>query len=665
MSAVPGQVLQIGEWSVDPALGEIASGDRLTKLDPLTMRLLLYLADNAGRVIALQELLNAVWPNVVVTPQSVYNTVAQLRRTLGDLADAPTYIANIPRKGYRLIAKVEHRQVERRAAPAAVPLATVTPPSAAAREPGAAPAPPAASPGLVDVDSPPSRVGPSRVFLIAILAVAPIGLLALVLARPGVFGWRSAPAEAVVDHSIAVLPFRDLSATQDRAYLAEGLAEQIGTVLSGVPKLRVVGRASAFASRSDSIPDIAKKLHVDHILEGSVQSSPQGVRITAALLRTDTGQYLWSKTYDRSTDDYFSVEDEIARDIAGALTNTGLPPNRTASLCGKSGAANNLLLQGRYLGRRNTTADRERSIELYQQALALEPDCAQAWAWLSTAYGVQAANGWVAPELGYQRARDAAEHALRLDPLAADAHAALAYVEEFHDWNWSGADAELKRALELDSGDVRVLNMNGHFALDLGESDRAINFYRRAVDQDPLSTGALGGLAAALWSRGQLLEAEAAYRQAAALAPLKYHAWIALVLLERGEKPAALAEIGKETDPETRLMGLGIIQSALGNREASDSAVAELIAKYAERPFHIAAVYAHRGETDTAFRWLEDAFTRRNDEMLWLKVGLLLRPLRADPRYDALLRRMGLPVNLPDAVSSARAVTSIAPTTNR
>ena len=231
--------------------------------------LLLYLADNAGRVIALQELLDAVWPNVVVTPQSVYNTVAQLRRTLGDLADAPTYIANIPRKGYRLIAKVEHRQVERRAAPAAMPPATVIPPSAA-RAPNAAPPP--TSPGLVNVDAPPSRVGPSRVFLIGSLALALIGLLALVLARQGVLGRRSASTEAVVDHSVAVLPFRDLSAAQDRAYLAEGLAEQIGTVLSGVPKLRVVGRASAFASRSASIPDIAKKLHVDHVLEGSVQS---------------------------------------------------------------------------------------------------------------------------------------------------------------------------------------------------------------------------------------------------------------------------------------------------------------------------------------------------------------------------------------------------------
>jgi DNA-binding winged helix-turn-helix (wHTH) protein/TolB-like protein len=270
MSAVPGQVLQIGEWSVDPALGEIASGGRVTKLDPLTMRLLLYFADNAGRVVALQELLDAVWPNVVVTPQSVYNTVAQLRRTLGDLAEAPTYIANIPRKGYRLIAKVEHRQVERRAAPAATPASAGTSPSAAMSEPLAMPQPPA-SPALVDVPAPRSNIGAPRVLVIAILAVVLIGLIALVLAQRGVFGSRSAVTDTV-DHSIAVLPFRDLSEAQDRAYLAEGLAEQIGTVLSGVPKLRVIGRASAFASRTDNIPDIAKKLHVDHVLEGSVQS---------------------------------------------------------------------------------------------------------------------------------------------------------------------------------------------------------------------------------------------------------------------------------------------------------------------------------------------------------------------------------------------------------
>jgi TolB-like protein/DNA-binding winged helix-turn-helix (wHTH) protein/Tfp pilus assembly protein PilF len=630
MSAVPAQVLKVGEWSVDPALGEISSGGRVTKLDPLTMRLLLYFAANSGRVVALQELLDAVWPNVVVTPQSVYNTVAQLRRTLGDLAEAPTYIENIPRKGYRLIAKVDNRLIERRATVAAP---AQTPPTSPAT---------ANTPVAVGDRLRARLITPRTLGVIAAIALLTALAIGLGLARAGFFRARIA-SESTAAHAIAVMPFKDLTEAKDREYLAEGLAEEIGSVLSRLPTLRVIGRASAFASRADSVPDIASKLHVDHVLEGSVQSSAHGLRITAALIRTDGGQYLWSKTYDRATDDYFSVEDEIARDVAGALTNTGLPPNRSAGACGQNGEAYNLLLQGRYLGRRNTRADRDRSIDLYRQAVALEPGCARAWAWLSTGYGVQTAEGWAEPDSGYQHARDAAERALRLDPLEADAHAALAYVEEYRDWNWSGAQAELQRARALNAGDVRVLNMSGHLAMDMGQTETAIAFYRRAVGADPLSPGALGGLAGVLWGSGNTNEAEAIYRRRLMLSPAGNHTWLGLILLDRGDKAGALAEIEQETNPEQRLMGLGIVQNALGNRAASDQALAELIEKFPNRPTEIAHVYARRAEPDAAFQWLERAFSRRDSGMLWLKNDVALRPLLADPRYNALLRRMGLP----------------------
>lgn len=632
MSAVPARVLKVGEWAVDPASGTISSGGRVARLDPLTMRLLVYFAANSGRVVALQELLDAVWPNVVVTPQSVYNAVAHLRRTLGDLAEAPTYIENIPRKGYRLIAKVENRPVERRAVVGSAPPADVPPPPSTAAS--------AARPerhGLIQ----PKILG---LILVVVLVVIGFGILPFLI-HARIFGSRDASSGSSAAHSIAVMPFKDLSAAKDREYLAEGLADEIGSELSRLPTLRVIGRASAFASRADSVSDIAKKLHVDHVLEGSVQSAAHGVRITAALIRTDSGEYLWSKTYDRATDDYFSVEDEIARDIASALTSSARLPSRSASTCGQNGEAHELLLQGRYLGRRNTRVERERSIDLYQQAVAREPDCARAWAWLSIAYGVQTANGWVEPDSGYQHARDAAEHALRLDPLEADAHAALAYVEEYHDWNWSGAQAELARALALNAGDVRVLNMNGHLAVDLGQIDSAIAFYRRAVAVDPLSPGALGGLAGALWGGGRSDEAEALYRQAALLSPARYPTWIGLIRLDRGDKPGALAAIEQETEPAQRLMGLAIVQDALGNRAASDQAIAELVEKFPNRPTEIAQIYARRGDRDAAFQWLERAFARRDAGLLWVKIQASLRPLHADPRYGELLRRMGLPPN--------------------
>ena len=631
MASVQGPSLHIGEWLVDPALGEIRNGARVVKLDPLKMRLLLYLADNAGRVVALQELLGHVWPDVVVTAQSVYNTVAQLRRALGDLAEAPAYIATVPRMGYRLIANVQRVPADAATAPA--PALQPPPAASTAADPAASrpsDMPPPAGPAL----------SPRWVLAAAVTLVGIV--LAVALARRDGVASRSAPP-AVAEHSVAILPFRDLSEAKDQEYLAEGLAEEIGTVLSRVPSLRIVGRASAFASRADSVAEIARKLRVDHVLEGSVQTSGKGLRITAELIRTDTGQYLWSKTYDRGAGDTFSVEDEIAGDVATALTHTALAPRASAQTCGQNGPANSLLLQGRYLGRRNSRAERERSIELYQQALALEPDCARAWAWLSTAYGVQAANHWTAADEGYERARDAALHALRLDPLEPDAHAALAYVLEFHDWNWAEADAELKRALALDGADARVLSMNGHLAIDLGQTDRALAFYRRAVEQDPLSPGAVGGLAAALWISGKPAEAETLYRQAAAISPMRSRTVIALLRLDQGDATAALAEIGQETDRVQQLLGVGIVASSVGDRAASDRALAELVEKFPDHPFEIAQVYGHRGELDAAFTWLERAFASRDSHLLWIKINYALRPVHADPRYAALLKRMGLP----------------------
>ncbi len=623
-------ILRIGDWTVDAALGEMRSGKRVVKLDPLTMRLLLYLADRADHVVPLQELLDHVWPNVVVTPQSVYNTVGQLRRALGDLAEAPTYIATAPRLGYRLVAKVER-----------VPAATATPASEAATS-GPAAAQPVADAAIGPTRAAPGRrsARPLRWALVA-AAILVGAAIAAVLARRDAPASRATPAETAA-HSVAILPFRDLSEAKDQEYLAEGLAEEIGTVLSHVPSLRIIGRASAFASRTDSVADIARKLHVDHVLGGSVQTSSKALRITAELIRTDTGQYLWSKTYDRGAGDTFSVEDEIAADVATALTHTALAPRASTQSCGQSGPANSLLLQGRYLGRRNTRAERERSIDLYKEALALEPDCARAWAWLALAYGVQAAAGWVDSDVGYAHARDAAQHALRLDPLDSDAHAALAYILEFHDWNWAGADAELTRARELGSGDVRVLNMSGHLAMDRGQVERAIDFYGRAVNQDPLSPGALGGLAAALWCHGELAEAEATFRRAAVLSPATNRTWTALVMLGRGDPAAALAEAEQEPDPMERLLGIAIIYGAMGDRNASDRALAELTEKFPNHPYDIAQVYASRGDADSAFELLERAFARRDAHLLWFKVSVTSRPIRADARYDALLRRMGL-----------------------
>jgi TolB-like protein len=493
-------------------------------------------------------------------------------------------------------------------------------------------------------------------------AVAVTAVIAALLAYAGFSSWRlarqatserpvvaAAPsadlrAPAIAEKSVAVLPFVDMSESKDQEYFADGLAEELIDLLTKVPDLRVPARTSSFyfKGRPQDIQIIARRLMVAHVLEGSVRTSGKSLRITVQLVRADSGYHLWSQTYDRQLGDVFKIQDEIAAGVVQAL-KLSLLTAQVPHAAVRDAGAHSLLLQGRFLGRRNTREDREKSIELYRRALALDPDYAKGWAWLSTAYAVQVVYRWAPADVGYRRAREAAQRALALDPDLADAHAALAYVYEYADWDWAAAGQELKRALALDPDNVRVLNMNGILqGLVLGHIAEAETSFRRAVAADPLSPGALAGLASMLWIGGNAAEAERLYRELAAFATPDY-LWLALLAVDRGDKNVALADAQRERDPGLRLMALAIVYSALGDRTAADHALAELTDKHPDLPFEIAEVHARRGEPDAAFAWLEQALARHDAGMMMLKTRICLRPLHGDRRFATLLRRMKLP----------------------
>jgi TolB-like protein/DNA-binding winged helix-turn-helix (wHTH) protein/Tfp pilus assembly protein PilF len=619
--------LRIGQWNVDPKLDEISQPGRVVKLEPRTMRLLVYLAEHAGDVVELQQILDHVWPNVVVGSHSAYNAVAHLRRILGDDGDSATYIATVPRKGYRLVAEVS-RQLGAREAPAAK--------SSGPAEPAHAPAPAAEDPlQRSGTQARPARLGVRLTLILGVLlSLVFAGFMAEKL-------WVSMHAE----QSIAVLPFVDLSENKDQEYFSDGLAEELGDALSRVPHLYVAARTSAFSFKGKAldIPSIAGKLHVANVLEGSVRKSGDRLRITAQLIRADNGYHLWSQTFERPLGDIFQVQDEIAGAVVSALKvklREGLPASGTLT---RNADAYNLLLRGRFFGRRSTKADRETAIDLYRQALDLDPNYSLAWSWLALAYGIQAAEGWTSAEAGYARARLAAEHALRLDPQLADAHVAMGYVYEYHDWNWARAQAEYQQALALDPSSVRAWNVNGHLALVTGRVGEAARFYREAILRDPLSPGAHMGMAIALFADGNSTEGESEYRRVAALAPQwrSIHTWLGIAALERGEADSALAEIQQETDEATRLFGLAVAYSRLGRQTMSDRALSDLAAKYPNAWYAIAAAHARRGEADQAFEWLDQAYSHHESGIMSLKGDTAFRMLH-DPRYEAMLRKVGL-----------------------
>jgi TolB-like protein/tetratricopeptide (TPR) repeat protein len=461
--------------------------------------------------------------------------------------------------------------------------------------------------------------------------------------------------------SIAILPFSDLSPDKDQEYFADGLAEELLNVLSRIHGVRVASRTSAFSFKGTKLdlPAVAQKLNVATILEGSVRKAGKRVRVGAHLIRTASDSHLWSQSYDRELDDIFAVQDEIAQAVVKELRATLLgakqDPSATAQVKaevhaagigrGKDTEAYELYLQGRFCADRFTSDDAAKGIEYYRQAVALDPEFALAWACLARAYADQAAYAWAPAAEAFERARDAAQRSLQLNPDQAEGHAALGLCRLANDRNWRGAEASFRRALELAPGNVLVLRHAAILAACLGRNDESIALLRRAVTLDPLSVPAQRLLGQRCLYAGLLADAETALQKTLELNPRGgfTHYWLGMSHLANDRREQALAAFKREVNDVFSLLGLAVGEHALGHRDEAQSALRELIAKHADdAAFQIAGACAFVGDADGAFDWLERADRQRDPGLVEVKADLLLRGLYADPRWRAFLEKMGL-----------------------
>jgi serine/threonine protein kinase/tetratricopeptide (TPR) repeat protein len=462
--------------------------------------------------------------------------------------------------------------------------------------------------------------------------------------------------------SIAVLPFANRSRDPDDEYFSDGLADELLNVLAKIPGLRVAARSSAFTFKGKevTVAEVGHALHVATVLEGSVRKSGNRVRIAVQLVKVSDGFDLWSETYDRTLEDIFAVQDDIAQSVVKELRTTLLGEEAHSKASGEvkadvaaaargrgeSGEAHRLFLQGRYMVERLGRQEIQKGIEYLQQAVAVDPAHALAWAWLSRARWHEAGFGWAPIAEGYSRARDAALRALELEPGLAEAHLALGTIQLYHDWDWNSADASFRRALELAPGSSEALRSAGVLARDLGRFEESMALGRRAVEQDPLGAGGHSLLGMSCRAAGRLEDAEAAYRKALEISPGKVagHMMLSLVLLAQGRIDEALAEAVSEPEEWARLTGLATVQYARGFRDESDRALGDLIGKYAgDAAYQIGAIYAIRGDTEAALEWMDRAYLQRDAGLADLGTEPMFASLRADPRWGALLRKMGLP----------------------
>jgi TolB-like protein/Tfp pilus assembly protein PilF len=461
--------------------------------------------------------------------------------------------------------------------------------------------------------------------------------------------------------SIAVLPFVNMSRDEENEYFADGLSEELLNVLAKIRGLRVASRTSAFSFKGKGvdIPTVAQKLNVATVLEGSVRKSGKRVRITAQLIEVSSDSHLWSETYDRELDDIFAVQDDIAQSVVKELRAAllGRPAETAADTAAaadvrqaSTGRSDNpeafqLYLQGKFYGERATQADTDKAIDLYKRALAIDPDFALAWAGLSHIHRSQAGYGFAPIDEGYERARDAAQRALRLAPDLAEGHIALGMVLEGHDWNFTAAEASFRRALELAPGDAHALRAAAQLARVLGRVDEALELIRKAVAFDPLSarTHRQAAMIAVMGERFD--DAAASFQLALDLAPNAglNHGFLAITRLLQGRGEEGLAIAPAESHDVFRNLAFAMVHHAQGRAEESEAALQTLISGFGwTAAYQVAEAYAYRNEVDKAFEWLERAYEQRDPGVTYSATDVLLRSLHADPRWQPFLQRMGL-----------------------
>jgi TolB-like protein/DNA-binding winged helix-turn-helix (wHTH) protein/Tfp pilus assembly protein PilF len=652
MSLMEKEIYEFGDYLLDPAERILSRQGSPVSLTPKAFETLLCLVRCHGRVVTKDELLKRIWPGVFVEEVNLAVNISTIRKALGESPQDCRFIATVPGRGYRFVAEV--RKIVNRCLDDAN--ASITDPKAIETEPLV----PSIA-GEIKADHQEQKsLGRIRRFLRSLvgtgsaLKLAAIGLFLLLLTLPIGVRLRRPQNQKVSSSeahpSIAVLPFADLSPAKDQEYFSEGLAEELITELTKVPGLKVAARSSTFQfkGRNEDVRTIGKKLGVTNILEGSVQRQGDRVRIRVELTKADDGIELWSETYDRKVGEIFSVQDEIARAATNALQVKLLGSTRNSTgNRGTSQEAYEAYLEGQYFfGRGDSKAGLDRALVYANKAINLEPKYAPAWALRSRVWSFMADYDLTAMSQSYRQAREDAEHAIVLDPGLAAAYLALGWIQMDDDWDWSGAEASLAKAADLEPGNADVLYCTALLYEIQGRLPEAIETQKRAISLDPLQARSYSQLGYQLYFAGHYDEADTALEKALELNPQKEqdHITRGELLLASRHAQEALAEMEREPEKNWKLFGEALAYYALGRIPDSDAALKRLIGR-GENSWacQIAQIYAYRGEHDKAFEWLDRAYQLHDGGLPYIKVDYILTKLRQDPRYSNLLQRMRLP----------------------
>lgn len=447
-------------------------------------------------------------------------------------------------------------------------------------------------------------------------------------------GWTS---------SLAVLPFANLTGDREQDYFCDGMAEELISRLSRIRELKVTARTSAFALKGDrrDIREIGRALGVEKLLEGSVRKDASSVRIAVQLINAADGFHVWSETYDRSLENIFAVQEEIADSVARALEVAVVEGP------GREGQTRNLeafdaYLEGLHDYGAPNQVNLENAIGHFRKAVEIDPGYARGWASLAAALAFHGSLGFAPAETSRSSAMAAVERALELDEGLAYGHVVKGWIQMVFDWDWAGAEESFTAALRLEPS--KGYYGASQLALASGRFERALALARKAAELDSLSLSAQTNLALAAFYAGRLDEAVDLFRRNIQLNPEQgnIRSLLAQVHLVQSRPELALEVLEDEREPAFRLPVLAMAFHALGRERDSDEVLAGFVKEYAEGgAYQVAQVHAFRGDHDRAFEWLEIAYGQRDGGLYLTKVDPYFRALRSDPRFEAFLEKLG------------------------
>jgi len=615
------RIVRFGVYEVDLRAGELRKHGVKIKLQEQPFQILAMLLERHGEVVTREELPQNLWPadTFVDFEHSINAAVKRLRKALDDSADSPRFVETLPRRGYRFIAPVEALEggVGAAAAPTAVP-------------------------------------GRMR--------IAALVLAGLVIAF-GYFAWRRFwPRVKLPTGKImrVVLPFENLSGDPTQDYFADGLTEEMITQLAGLQpeRLGVIARTSAmrYKHTQKRVDEIGRELGVDYLLEGSVRREGERVRISAQLIQVSDQAHLWAESYDRDLGSILASQGEVARSIANEIELELTPPQQARLAYARPviPEAHEAYLRGRYHWNKRTPEEVQKGLEYFNQAIEKDPRYALAYAGVADYYTV-GSGGYLglSPKEAYPKAKAAALKALEIDDSVAETHTSLATVKMEYDWDWAGAEQEFKRALELNPNYAIGHQWYAEFLRAVGRRDESFREMQRVLELDPFSvivnnSHGIGFLYARQYDRAvqqcrRTLELEPDFLSAqGCIVWSRYYSGLVEEAFQEqlrldkmaGASPAQMAALRKAYEAG----GWNGVRRLWLDRQKEAMSKGKCVS-----PVSHAGTYAQLGDKGQAMVWLEKGLKQRDVRMAYLKIDPEFDPLRSDPRFQDLLRRMNFP----------------------